>query len=607
MDKYDGDVDKFIEENARQPDNIKLAIREQFNIFDKMMSLSKQGKVPMCVDLKPGNFVYRIREGRLEIKMIDFGSDFCFDDIDLAFLEGVTLDDIAYITLLSNIIKHSLERYLDKDTITNILGATNIHIDYIKTFCSEKREIIKKLVNYYDNAIHINPKVSSLIWYFTGLQPGDKGIPTKLYDQYDEICSYFSFTVNTDDYKDINLQEILSNDTPETKNYVIQIYRHLSKCNILTKNIDILSQQKIELKKLIKEDINIQTRCFVLDNFLGIIIYYVGTIKNMIKIDKICIHHKYRKKNNVQLFRYIIKTFVEYTRDFNTYLKININAIREKGDILIKYGFIPKKYDAREENVQFITNREISMNSETEFDNRRHQLAHLLENTNRFNIILSSDLNSEINRLIREKNAKDRLFYLNLNNMYDNNMVIVSTIYDKPNVLGYPRATLQIGWRIWYKLNPFLHFLSHAKKYPQLLMHLWYQDKVGIIIISAKNEIPKTLSLQTMWTFIEEKLVNAGIVELDNSPKPMSVEDGLQPMSVDSPKFMSENNESQKYKDLEYELNEDNRIPINMDICDIELVQANVDCIINNIYIPRNNDNIISGINLMRIDKFRNA
>jgi len=596
MDKYDGDVGKYITNNIDNTKNIKIAIREQFNIVDRMILLSKEGKVPMCTDVKPGNFVYRIRDGKLEIKMIDFGSDFCFDDIDLSFLEEIDLEDLVYITLLSNIIKFYLKTGgFNDETITDIL-LNSINVDYFRIFCSNKREIIQNIADYYDKSKNINPKISAMLWYFTGLQTDYKSLmfANKLYEQYDEICNYIPFIHDIADNNDINLFDIISANTPRSKNMVRQIYRHLAKCGILPNVKDIYLQRTSLRDDLISKSFGIDTRCFILGNFLGIIIYYVDREHNLININKICLHHKYKKQHNIVLSRYIMNDFLSTKRNYNIYTEFDVDDIGNfiikpditlTGSLLIEFGFIPSKYvkTFTKYKIRFITNPEISEN--IDLDNRKHQLLHFLMDKDNFNIILPNDLYGKIDRLIRENIAENRIFYLNLNNMVDNYTAHISTNYiEKDNeMLGYTRATLQIGWK---NIDPFIHFLDYSTNYPRLLLHLWYQPDIGLIIISTKQGISDKSSYNRIIDYVQK----TGVVYSDDS-------------GLHSSRDLND------YRALQYELNQDINIPVKIDLCESEIIEADIECHIENIHLPpiviaNINNYIISGINLRRIDRF---
>jgi predicted Ser/Thr protein kinase len=76
MELFEGDMSKFYSNLENVPiELIKSATRQMLTLVDGITSSGFT-----CVDLKPGNFVYKYTEKTIVVKMIDFGMDYCEGD-----------------------------------------------------------------------------------------------------------------------------------------------------------------------------------------------------------------------------------------------------------------------------------------------------------------------------------------------------------------------------------------------------------------------------------------------------------------------------------------------------------------------------------------------
>ena len=74
MDKYDSDLFDWLETEEANIDNV---VNQVVSLISKLV---KKGYT--CIDMKPGNIVVRKKEGRIDVRLIDFDGDFCTSTTD---------------------------------------------------------------------------------------------------------------------------------------------------------------------------------------------------------------------------------------------------------------------------------------------------------------------------------------------------------------------------------------------------------------------------------------------------------------------------------------------------------------------------------------------
>lgn len=174
MESYENDC-----ENALSDPNNSISIKVE--IIKQMVNLlSEQIKHALyCYDIKPGNFVVNIKNGSVDVKMIDFGADFCTEN---KIYSGYENDDIVpdleltYIDLLyiSNTIQlfmmyiQSNDLYtMDKNDSKEIVNAFFNHHIFGVFFSKDWKNIILWYVYNarINNMQGLHDPSNNLIWY----------------------------------------------------------------------------------------------------------------------------------------------------------------------------------------------------------------------------------------------------------------------------------------------------------------------------------------------------------------------------------------------------------------------------------------------------------
>jgi hypothetical protein len=127
MDYYPYDCLTFLIRNQKNNNIVKTVMKKMINVIYRMIFEHNL----YCVDIKPHNFV--IKESNLDVRMIDFGGDYCYNTLDYLNLNPYEL----YFVLI-----YQLSLFvLDIDTAINICA-------------SELRQYNGSINELIDNAIY---------------------------------------------------------------------------------------------------------------------------------------------------------------------------------------------------------------------------------------------------------------------------------------------------------------------------------------------------------------------------------------------------------------------------------------------------------------------
>lgn len=100
MDKYDYSLHSFLISRSSEELKIKTIRKCMYLIYKQVYETSL-----FCIDIKPGNFVVRISSGNLDVKMIDFGGEFCKQSISEQRNKGCKLSTKKSVFYVYNLLQ----------------------------------------------------------------------------------------------------------------------------------------------------------------------------------------------------------------------------------------------------------------------------------------------------------------------------------------------------------------------------------------------------------------------------------------------------------------------------------------------------------------------
>jgi hypothetical protein len=186
MKAYDSDCDGVLE-------NPSLSIETKAEIIRQMCYLMeiqiKDGLY--CYDVKPGNFVVNINGKQVDVKMIDFGADFCtekkiykgFDNTDQVPILGINFIQLLYISnviqIFSLVVKSRLLDNVSPSSAQKLLEAFFNHPLFSIFFSKDWQVFIDWYINYArDNIVSGRGTDPSniLVWYSKTISSGSYSI-----------------------------------------------------------------------------------------------------------------------------------------------------------------------------------------------------------------------------------------------------------------------------------------------------------------------------------------------------------------------------------------------------------------------------------------------
>lgn len=183
MGKYDYSLISFLNSSFRK--RIKEnAVKKCIDLIRRQVYRSNL----YCIDIKPGNFVVNISKKTLDVKMIDFGSDYCKKEIDdLRSITCILLNYEQYIYDKKDILYlyNLLQFYtlLVPSGISNIILYDKLFNDYFIKNAEKNRYIITQV---YKEGMKQHGDQCHFVWHYSN-----------------EMYAYYYDTVKNEQNRDI--------------------------------------------------------------------------------------------------------------------------------------------------------------------------------------------------------------------------------------------------------------------------------------------------------------------------------------------------------------------------------------------------------------------
>lgn len=160
MEKFDNSLEKFLDSKDVSKENKEIAIKMSMDLLKDQ--IYKVGLY--CIDIKPGNYVVNLgSDGKLNVKMIDFGADYCKRSVnELRYTKGCVLANGSKDTVYVYNLLQLYELLVSKEFSYVILTDPKFTEYFINNAVNVKNTVIQV---YYEGSEQQMDQCH-LVWFY---------------------------------------------------------------------------------------------------------------------------------------------------------------------------------------------------------------------------------------------------------------------------------------------------------------------------------------------------------------------------------------------------------------------------------------------------------